>query len=76
MDELGLTLLPTLRRYNIIAEGDELDELEQDANIILLHISEISKSTGVDEYHVQRNAENVLNAIAVARQVNGKVSFG
>lgn len=73
MSTLGLSILPWLRSGNVHSDAKELDELEQEAHIILQHVSEISEDTGVGDEHVVRYAENVLHAIGVARQVNGSV---
>ncbi len=78
MSELGLTMLPELRYiYGIQAEDDKsLQRLEEEAKTILQHSAEIDKATKIGERFVIFYANNILNAIEVARKVNGCVSIG
>jgi len=76
MTEIGLKWLPTLRTSDVILQGDELDSLEREAKTVLLHAREISEKTGAWEDIVEDYANNLLEAIQLARQVDGQIWIG
>lgn len=77
MLELGLELLPRLRDgIWLWVEQPDLERLEREAEIIIQHSAEISAATLVEEHKVLWYANNLLNAIAIARTVNGIVDIG
>lgn len=77
MVELGLKLLPSLgERAWLVVEHDELDNLEQEAHLILQNMHLIAQRTGVDLPHVEGYAQNILHSIGIARTVIGGVSIG
>ena len=68
MKSLGASILPCLSREDIWAEGiHELDMLESEINVALLHFSETS---------YQHRLGNILNAIKVARTQGSGVHIG
>ncbi len=75
--QLGLKLLPELGNgawLNI--EGPELDQLEQEAHIILDNLELIAQRTQYEHtWMFGEYMRNLLNAIAKAREINGGVSI-
>ena len=76
MQELGLKLLPTLGDgIWLVIENEELDSLEEEALIILRNAALIAQKAAPDQTHVEFYANNILNAIRIAREVNGGVQI-
>lgn len=76
MSELGLKILPTLKiNHFISAMGDELDELENEAQTILDNSDLIAETLSRDAIGVCKYANNLLQCIESAREVNGGVQF-
>jgi hypothetical protein len=76
-DELGLEMIPSLKYWSIHASGEELDELEHEANIILDNLSFVlseQKLYGIES--LTQRVTNIIKAVAKAREVNGEVNIG
>lgn len=77
MHTLGLAMLPTLgERAWLIVENEDLDVLENEAQIIMNNIQLISKLTQVDEYDVRKYADNLVHSIRIARELGGGIEIG
>lgn len=78
MKNLGLTLLPSIAGEVswLVVEGEEIHQLEQEAKTILQNSELIAQETIGDCVRVEKYANNVLNAIRVAREIDGGVSIG
>ena len=70
--ELGLNLLPLLKNQAVIyAEGDELETLQSEINILLSNLEKF------DEIYWGFRLNNILTAIKLAKNFkNGRVSIG
>lgn len=77
MLDLGLELLPRLREgIWLWVDQPDLAQLEREARIILEHNVQIAEVTVVEEHKVLWYANNLLNAIELARTINGVVDIG
>lgn len=65
----GMTILPSLRKCDVYAEGPELDALEREISTILADLDDISRETQSDPDWVRFRAENILAAIRLARGI-------
>lgn len=73
-EELGLKMIPRLKFWDIYASGDDLDELEHEANIILDNLSFVCSEQKL--YRIEsltQRVTNIIKAVAKAREVNGEV---
>lgn len=76
MLELGLEIIPKLKTYAFLkVPFDELDYLEEEVYIINDNKQKIFNVTGYDDRFLTQRANNILNAINVAREKQGYVTF-
>lgn len=68
---LGLTLLPSLAKDEVYAEGDDLDRLEAEIDLLTHNLSAVAASTEVDEEGLRFRLDNMREAVRLARQVGG-----
>lgn len=71
--ELGAELLPTLARGDIYAEGDAVTQLEHDIKLILVNIPAIATATGYETTFIAERAQNILDAVRHAQEIDGYV---
>ena len=77
MPRLGLSLLPSLKDTDICAEGESpLAQLEAEARLILAQMAQIETATKYTEEFVAFRLQNLLRAIARARELGGGVYIG
>jgi hypothetical protein len=79
MKQLGLEILPLLEeRSELIIEGEELDQLELEANLIIRNVDLILEKTKYGDItsRITNYAENLLRAVKLARECSGYVSIG
>jgi hypothetical protein len=78
MPSLHLTILPTLKEIwgFLIEDTQELEMLEQEAYIIRDNLLQIAQQTGYSEQFIMFRTQNLLDAIAIAREVSGGVEVG
>ncbi len=73
-ERFGLVLLLTLRESDLYAEGEDLLQLETEAQTILQFIDVFALETHHSEEFIYHRTQNILQAIAKAREVeNGGV---
>lgn len=75
MYQLELKIIPHLAHGNIHVSGEELDDLEREANIILANMDKITRKVRFDESTISQRTNNILNAIRKAREVNGTLTI-
>ncbi|HEX8392153.1 MAG TPA: hypothetical protein VF665_07370 [Longimicrobium sp.] len=74
MKDLGLHLLPSLgREYGFVVREDGLDELQHEARTIHDAAEQIEAATRIPAERVQFYAQNLLQAVAMARETRGSV---
>lgn len=66
--KLGLELLPTLARYDLYVEHDQLDAFEREIRLVLDHLADFARATGYTDEYIEDRATNILEAIARARE--------
>ena len=77
MESLGIRMLIELREYDLLVDcKEDFDTLAQDAHLILSNINLIARETKYDEEFIRFRIQNLLDAIAKAREVNGGVYVG
>lgn len=73
LKDLGLQLLPSLAVQDVFAEGNDLDQLLGEVDIVTHDLAALAASTDVDEDGLRFRLKNVREAIRLARQVpNGE----
>lgn len=74
MRELGLALLPSLgSEWGFTVREDGLDELRHEARTVRDAAGQIEAATGIPADKVRFYAENLLHAVASARETRGSV---
>ena len=74
VESLGLKLMPVLSTgFMMYACGEQLDELEAEMRIIRENAAEISPLVHYNEYSIFAITNNILKAIARAREIDGCV---
>jgi len=77
MRELGLAILPMLGDgFNLAIEGEELDDLAQEAYMIQENADQIIAATQHNEDFVIFHTNNVLHAVEEAKRVDGMFTMG
>lgn len=77
VEELGCTILPSLKRADIFAEGKELEELETELFQIKKELKYISDKLKIDEKSIEFRIRNALEAIRIAKKhPTGGVNIG
>jgi hypothetical protein len=70
---LGLKLLPQLAEGNLFVSGEEVDQLQVEAEILISEVSAFEDHTGFAADYVQASVSNIRQACIRARKVQGKV---
>lgn len=70
---LGCTLLPTLRTTDIYATGEQLDQLACEVELLQANIGLVYRLADSDVNSVEHYLQNMAEAIARARAINGGV---
>jgi hypothetical protein len=77
MVSLGLTIHPTLKNGAwLVLEGDDLDEVKNEGQIVPENLSLIAQETPLDEETIRFRAQNLIDAIKLAKEIGGGVSIG
>src|SRR5262245_45753381 len=76
MEQLGLRLLPMLKFRDLLVGGDELDALEREALTIQQNAEFVMEHINPDPIFLWHRTNNILRAVKIARELNGKVSIG
>lgn len=76
MIELGLVLLPNLKNGLYCGTKEELDLLEKEMLIAWENVDVIDEKLEIIPEYFLMHIRNVLDAIAIAREVNGTVTIG
>ena len=77
IEELGCTILPTLKKSDIYAEGKDLVTLESELRKIMSELDEVSRKLSVDKEPIEFRLGNALEAIrATKKYPNGGVYIG
>lgn len=72
-ESLGLTLLPQLKKNDLWIPFEQLDDLKGELELILENVADFSKVSGYDQEYIEARVGNILDAIDLAKKVNGKV---
>jgi hypothetical protein len=73
-ENLGLKLLSQLKHHDLWGIKDEkLNELENELKIILENIKAFSQVSEFKEEYIKWRVQNILDAVQIARKVNGAV---
>jgi hypothetical protein len=70
---LRLSLLPSLRENDIYADGEVINLLQHDANLILNNIELFVQGSGLEKAYIQQRIQNILRAIVKAKEIHGGV---
>ena len=70
---LGLRLLPSLAESNVIAEGNDLVTLQNEATIILRNLEHFVPEAKAEVETLRFRVKNILGAVDRAQQVHGGV---
>lgn len=70
-ESLGFKLLPQLKQHDLYVESQKLDELENELKTILEKVEEFSRVAESELEYVKDRVRNVLNAVQIAKKVNG-----
>ncbi len=73
VESLGLTLIPSLAKNDVYAGGEELDQLEREAKIMLDNLAFIVSQTGNNEQTYAQRLRYILEAIEFARPLQAHV---
>ena len=74
MRDLGLNLLPSLgSEWGFIVREDGLDELRHEARMVHDAAAQIEAATRIPAERVRFYAQNLLQAVVVARETRGSV---
>ncbi|MBC7870288.1 MAG: hypothetical protein H7Y09_05565 [Chitinophagaceae bacterium] len=78
MTHLGLIILPNLLHIGCFSiTGDRLNQLEREGHIILDNIDLITEQTRYDsKENIKFHVDNLLDAIKLAKQSDGKMIIG
>jgi hypothetical protein len=68
---LGLRLLPELAMSDLYVDNQELDELISEVKLIRTELQTLSADLGLRADSVQFRLDNILEAVRLARLVNG-----
>ena len=72
-ENLGLKLLPQLKKHDLYVESKKLNDLENELKTILKNVEEFTKVAESEQEYVKARVQNILDAVQIAKQVNGVI---
>lgn len=80
---LGLTLLPTLAKHDINVQGEELNRLGEEINILIQNVvlfaaipPPLVRAMNEERDEILARFANIANAVTEAQELNGGVEIG